>query len=62
MLRAVAMDKLHVAGPDRIVILRDRRKIFVFDGIRKAAPKLEYVGASVVLKAAGVASTPGSGR
>jgi Xaa-Pro dipeptidase len=28
-------------------------RFFVFDGIRKLAPKLEYVSASAVLKAAG---------
>lgn len=28
-------------------------RFFVFDGIRKVAPKLEYVGASAVLKSAG---------
>jgi hypothetical protein len=28
-------------------------RFFVFDGIRKLAPKLDYVGASTVLKSAG---------
>ena len=39
-------------------------RFFVFDGIRKLAPKLEYVGAQQVLKAAGVDTTqaPGRGR
>src|SRR5438270_9603627 len=39
-------------------------RFFVFDGIRKLAPKLEYTGASAVLKAAGVDMTapPGRGR
>ena len=37
-------------------------RFFVFDGIRKLAPKLEYVGAQQVLKAAGVDTTPLPGR
>jgi Xaa-Pro dipeptidase len=39
-------------------------RFFVFDGIRKLAPKLEYVGAQQVLKAAGVDTTqpPRGGR
>jgi Xaa-Pro dipeptidase len=32
----------------------DAARFFVFDGIRKLAPKLEYVGALPALKAAGV--------
>lgn len=35
-------------------------RFFVFDGIRKAAPKLGYVSATAVLKAAGVAISPAS--
>jgi Xaa-Pro dipeptidase len=34
----------------------DSARFFVFDGIRKLAPKLEYVSAGPVLKAAGVAT------
>lgn len=37
-------------------------RFFVFDGIRKLAPKLEYVTASQVLKAAGVDSTQPAAR
>ena len=37
-------------------------RFFVFDGIRKLAPKLDYVGAQQVLKAAGVDTTPAPGR
>jgi Xaa-Pro aminopeptidase len=37
-------------------------RFFVFDGIRKAAPKLDYVGASAVLKAAGLPVQAPSGR
>ncbi len=38
-------------------------RFFVFDGIRKLAPKLDYVGAGQVLKAAGVDTTaPARGR
>jgi len=37
-------------------------RFFVFDGIRKLAPKLEYVGALQVLKSAGVDLTPAPGR
>lgn len=37
-------------------------RFFVFDGIRKLAPKLEYTGAGAVLKSAGVDLTPAPGR
>jgi Xaa-Pro dipeptidase len=37
-------------------------RFFVFDGIRKLAPKLDYVGAQQVLKAAGVDMTQPAGR
>jgi len=37
-------------------------RFFVFDGIRKLAPKLDYVGASEVLKAAGVDLRQPAGR
>ncbi len=37
-------------------------RFFVFDGIRKVAPKLEYTGATPVLKSAGVDMTPAPGR
>jgi Xaa-Pro dipeptidase len=35
----------------------DSARFFVFDGLRKLAPKLEYVSARSVLKAAGVDTT-----
>lgn len=37
-------------------------RFFVFDGIRKLAPKLDYVGAQQVLKAAGVDMSQPAGR
>ena len=37
-------------------------RFFVFDGIRKLAPKLDYVAATQVLKAAGVDLTQPAGR
>jgi Xaa-Pro dipeptidase len=42
----------------------DSARFFVFDGIRKLAPKLEYVSVKAVLKSAGVetVATPQGGR
>ena len=40
----------------------DGARFFVFDGIRKLAPKLEYVSTEQVLKSAGVDMTPPAGR
>ena len=40
----------------------DAARFFVFDGIRKLAPKLDYVGTAQVLKAAGVDMTQPAGR
>lgn len=41
----------------------DSARFFVFDGIRKLAPKLDYVSARTVLKSAGVESVaPQGGR
>jgi Xaa-Pro dipeptidase len=41
----------------------DAARFFVYDGIRKLAPKLDYVGVRQVLKAAGVDTTvPTGGR
>jgi len=37
-------------------------RFFVFDGIRRLAPKLEYVGTAAVLKGAGVDTTAPAGR
>lgn len=36
----------------------DSMRFFIFDGIRKLAPKLDYVSAQAVFKAAGVDATP----
>ncbi len=40
----------------------DAARFFVFDGIRKLAPKLEYVSTQQVLKTAGVDLTAPAGR
>jgi Xaa-Pro dipeptidase len=42
----------------------DAARFFVFDGVRKQAPKLDYVSATQALKSAGVDLSPpaGSGR
>ena len=40
----------------------DAARFFVFDGIRKLAPKLKYIGAGPVLKAAGVDMSQPAGR
>lgn len=37
------------------VAIDDRARFFVFDGIRKLAPKLDYAGAAAVLRLGGVA-------
>ena len=37
-------------------------RFFVFDNVRKLAPKLDYVGTAQVLKAAGVDTTTPAGR
>lgn len=37
-------------------------RFFVFDGIRKLAPKLEFIGAGAVLKSAGAAGNAPAGR
>jgi Xaa-Pro dipeptidase len=39
-----------------LVGIDDNARFFVFDGIRKLAPKLEYAGVQQVLKAGGVGS------
>jgi Xaa-Pro dipeptidase len=47
------------------VAIDDTARFFVFDGIRKLAPKLDYVGSAEALKAAGVdltAPTGGAGK
>lgn len=49
-------ESLHDRGIQSARIgIDEAARFFVFDGIRKAAPKLEYVSATAVLKAAGVA-------
>ncbi len=40
----------------------DGARFFVFDGIRKLAPKLDYISATQVLKNAGVDLSQGAGR
>jgi Xaa-Pro dipeptidase len=40
----------------------DAARFFVFDGVRKQAPKLDYVSATQTLKSAGVDLTPPAGR
>ena len=40
----------------------DAARFFVFDGIRKLAPKLEFTGTDAVLKSAGAAGNPSTGR
>lgn len=49
------------AGPGRVGI-DEAARFFVFDGIRRLAPDLQYVGAQQVLKAAAVDTTPAPGR
>jgi len=44
------------------VAMDETARFFVFDSIRKLAPKLEYGSAGAVLKAAGVDLTPPPGR
>src|SRR5262249_9393032 len=44
------------------VAIDDAARFFVFDGIRKLAPKLEFLGAQQVLKAAGVDLSQPAGR
>jgi hypothetical protein len=40
----------------------DGARFFVFDGIRKLAPAMDYVSAMAALKAAGVDLTQAGGR
>ena len=40
----------------------DAARFFVFDGVRKQAPKLDYTSAGDTLKSAGVDTTPAPGR
>jgi Xaa-Pro dipeptidase len=40
----------------------DAARFFVFDGVRKLAPKLDYVSAGKALKSAGAEGTPATGR
>jgi Xaa-Pro dipeptidase len=42
--------------------MEESLRFFIFDGVRKQAPKLEYVSAQPVLTAAGVDLTPAAGR
>jgi len=43
------------------VAIDETARFFVFDGIRKLAPKLDYVGSGEALKAGGVDLTPPAG-
>jgi Xaa-Pro dipeptidase len=60
----LVVDGLNSAGVSASgkVGIDDAARFFVFDGIRKLAPKLEYVGTAQVLKAAGVDMTVPAGR
>src|SRR5579864_4305320 len=40
----------------------DSARFFIFDGVRKLAPKLDYVSAQAVFKSAGVETSPPSRR
>src|SRR5688572_30047305 len=46
----------------RKVGIDETARFFVFDGIRKLAPKLDYLGTQQVLKTAGADTTPPTGR
>lgn len=57
------VEGLHARGiQSGRVGIDEAARFFVFDGIRKLAPKMEYVSATTVLKAAGVDLTPAPGR
>ena len=49
------------SGPARVG-MDDAARFFVFDGIRKLAPKVDYVSTAPVLKSAGVDNTQPTGR
>jgi Xaa-Pro dipeptidase len=49
------------SGPARVGI-DDGARFFVFDGIRKLAPKLDYTSAATILKQGGVDTTAPAGR
>jgi Xaa-Pro aminopeptidase len=48
--------------PSGRVGMDDAARFFVFDGVRKEAPKLDYVSATQTLKSAGVDLAPLAGR
>jgi Xaa-Pro dipeptidase len=56
---AAIMKERGVAGR---VGMEETVRFFVFDGVRKQAPKMEYVSAQPALKSAGVDLTPPAGR
>jgi Xaa-Pro dipeptidase len=62
--RIVAGLKDRGAGaPGSRIGIDEAARFFVFDGVRKLAPKLEYTGTRQVLRAAGADAAPtGSGR
>jgi Xaa-Pro dipeptidase len=57
------VDGLKARGlTDGKVGVDETARFFVFDGIRRLAPKLDYIGAAQVLKAAGVDTAAPAGR
>ena len=50
------------AAPGSRIGMDEAARFFVFDGIRKLAPNLQYVGTQQVLHAAGVDTTQPAGR
>jgi Xaa-Pro dipeptidase len=57
LIAAALKDRGVTAGR---VGIDDAARFFVFDGIRKLAPKLDYTGAGPALKSAGAAAPPGA--
>ncbi|HEY1343077.1 MAG TPA: aminopeptidase P family N-terminal domain-containing protein [Bryobacteraceae bacterium] len=55
-------DALKARGVDERVGIDETMRFFVFDGIRKLAPKLQYVSAQAALKAANVDTSAPAGR
>lgn len=51
-----------VAAPGNRIGIDEAARFFVFDGIRKLAPKLDYVGSLQVLHAAGADAPQPAGR
>ena len=53
---------LWVWGPSQRVGMEESLRFFIFDGVRKQAPKMEYVSAQPALKSAGVDTSSPTGR